>query len=138
MAVSRGGALRIEQCEPVTMRIEGTITHTRSAGRRCCGCEELTLLACDATHRVRRFIGVVQRMPHDLGRVDDAGLHEVGELALLRVVAVVDVLCCRAAYQAPIDPGALGPHRLQEFSALTMQPWRLVERPSALNYCDRF
>src|SRR5438874_4401803 len=47
MAVSRGGALRIEQCEPVTMRIEGTLTHTRSAGRRCCGCEELTLLACD-------------------------------------------------------------------------------------------
>ena len=47
MAVSRGGALRIEQCEPVTMRIEGTITHTRSAGRRCRRCEELTLLACD-------------------------------------------------------------------------------------------
>ena len=37
-----------------------------------------------------------------------AGLHEVGELALLRVGAVVDVLCCRAAYQARSTRGALG------------------------------
>src|SRR4029077_15087503 len=35
--------------------------------------------------------GVLQSVPHDLGRVDDAGLDQVGELALLRVVAVVGV-----------------------------------------------
>ena len=31
-------------------------------------------------------------MPHDLRRVNDAGLHEVGELALLGIIAVIRVL----------------------------------------------
>src|ERR1051325_8583471 len=53
---------------------------------------------------------VLQRMAHDLGRVDDAGLDEVGELALLGIVAVIGVLALEelADHDRAVSPGVLG------------------------------
>jgi hypothetical protein len=57
-------------------------------------------------------------MPHDFGRVDDAGLDEVGELAFLGTVAVVDVLAVQelADDDRAIGAGVVGdlPSRLLE------------------------
>ena len=61
---------------------------------------------------------VLQCMPHDFGRVDDAGLDEVGELAFLGTVAVVDVLAVQelADDDRAIGAGVVGdlPSRLLE------------------------
>src|SRR5438874_209639 len=53
---------------------------------------------------------VLQRMPHDFRRIDDAGLDEVGELALLGIVAVVDVRAVQelADHDRAVGAGVLG------------------------------
>src|SRR5436305_5475057 len=53
---------------------------------------------------------VLQRVPHDFRRIDDAGLDEVGDLALLGIVAVVDVLAVQelANDDRAVGAGVLG------------------------------
>src|SRR5437764_8371229 len=53
---------------------------------------------------------VLQRVPHDFRRIDDAGLDEVGELALLGIIAVVDVLAVQelADDDRAVGAGVLG------------------------------
>jgi len=63
MAVSRGGALRIEQCGAGDdARIKGISTYTQRGDVAVCGCEELTLVAPRLPLTLaRRFIGIVQK-----------------------------------------------------------------------------
>src|SRR6266568_2091690 len=49
--------------------------------------------------------GILESVPHDLGGIDDPGRDHVGELALLRVVAVIGVL---AVHQLADDDRAVG------------------------------
>ena len=61
---------------------------------------------------------VLQRVPHDFRRIDDAGLDEVGELALLGIVAVVDVL---AVQELADDDRAVGARVLGDLPQRRLQ-----------------